>query len=87
MSSDSAHVFQIEKIHASAVSDVAIESSYSRRPVDLIAARSGVGEFSRFAGDQCDVLFGLAYAVRDHFVRVLEAIWRTAGAWRVAASG
>ncbi|MEB3984394.1 type VII secretion AAA-ATPase EccA [Mycobacterium sp. 663a-19] len=50
-----------------------------RRPADLAAARSGFTALTRIAHDQCDAWTGLA-AAGDLSIRVLEAVWRTAGA-------
>src|ERR1700752_2587529 len=54
-------------------------SIYERqRPADLTAARSGFTALTRIAHEQCDAWTGLA-AAGDVSIRVLEAVWRTAG--------
>ena len=47
-----------------------------RRPADLAAARSGFGELTRIAREQCDAWTGLA-ASGDTSARVIEAVWQT----------
>lgn len=54
-------------------------SIYERqRPADLVAARSGFTALTRIAHEQCDAWTGLA-AAGDLSLRVLDAVWRTAG--------
>ncbi|AEV72038.1 type VII secretion AAA-ATPase EccA [Mycolicibacterium rhodesiae NBB3] len=47
-----------------------------RRPPDLAVARSGFGELTRIAREQCDGWTGLA-AAGDTSARVIEGVWRT----------
>ena len=47
-----------------------------RRPADLAEARTGFGELTRIAREQCDAWVGLA-AAGDTSARVLESVWRT----------
>ena len=47
-----------------------------RRPADVAAARSGFGELTRIAREQCDAWTGLA-ASGDTSSRVIEAVWQT----------